>query len=78
MRASLAGIRSAIETIIEFPQSATLEGNAQGDRREFWLMVANQGPPERQRKILNEAVAFGFLKKMDAEIFLDALNLMEV
>ncbi len=59
----------------QFPLADTLEFPRQGDAREFVLMAIEGHPPERQRKIIHEAVAAGIINEQDRDIFIDAAGL---
>ena len=63
------------DNILRLPAGHNLEFPAQQDHREFWLMCVSGQPPARQKRILLEARAAGFLSSQDARTFIDACGL---
>lgn len=61
--------------ILRLPVERNLEFTSQQDGREFWLMVIHGQPPARQKHILLEARAIGYLSDQDTRIFIDACGL---
>jgi len=64
-----------MSNIQRFPIEQTLEFPMQHDQRELWLLCIDGHPPARQKKILLEAQAAGYLSKQDTHVFLDAYGL---
>ena len=62
---------------IRFPIERTTEFPRQGDRREFVLLATEGHSPARQKRIILEARACGFLSDEDATAFIDACGLRE-
>ncbi|MFT6583405.1 MAG: hypothetical protein ACJAU6_003859 [Alphaproteobacteria bacterium] len=61
--------------ILRLPIERNLEFLGQQDKREFWLMCINGQPAARQKHILMEARAIGFLSDQDTRTFIDACGL---
>jgi len=64
-----------MDNIQSLPIKQTLEFPAQQDQRELWFLVLDGHPPARQKRILLEARAAGYLSGQDARIFINACGL---
>jgi len=63
------------DNILRLPGCQNLEFPAQQDTREFWFLCIDGHPPARQKRILLEANAAGFLSGQDTRTFIDACGL---
>lgn len=61
--------------IQRLPTEQNLEFPGQQDKREFWLMCVHSQSPARQKHILMEARATGYLSDQDTRTFIDACGL---